>query len=165
MDTREWLKSHSGEVEAIILHKFRFTDRDKYRDVAQYVFYRMCRCDSLASFDVSKGSFRTYLYTCVLRFAMSYLKPRKTEPMPQACELGDDMASVSWESDSDASMDFQSLMEWLTQHVTPLQAGVVDLWVKGYDISEISRMLGVSRQNVDLMKQRAIRRVKAHYAV
>jgi len=146
--TADWLQEHSGEVEAIVRSKLK--GWDVWPDASQHVCLRLLMNDALSKWDESKGTFRTYLYTAVVRNMLSYFKSAKDiKWRTNACFLNEEVMydESNWMQESDARLDVEAFTYWIEHRLRPSWARVMRLWLTGLGPTDISAKIGLSKQH------------------
>ena len=135
-------------------------DRQKSEDLTQNLFYRIIRYRE--SFDLRKGSFKSWMYQMARNIHLDYCKQEKriADVVKDSVHLPDD---VELKHDGFAETDYQRLQFALTK-LGPVDRELIVLSrFEGLKYHEISKMKNMSVGSIKVQIHRAIRELKQIY--
>lgn len=129
------------------LHKNHLDINEWYGDAA------IGCCMGVATFNEGKGSLSTYLFKCMSNQIIN--KKRRSKSINTFLSLDEDLRigvslnetlsnNEDWESDVDELVDFNKMLNELSEN----KKKILLLKLQGYNQTEISKMLKISRQRV-----------------
>jgi len=161
MAPAEWLGENRGQIESIIrvvCRGYRWPDYEILNDLVSRVITSLLRRRVLERYDKSKGSWRTYLWTCIIRELERYKRHENTKGRQHVSISYDDSwrtPAADWTEESDAAIDIR---RWHAAWAATASANarrILALLMEGYNMSEAARKLGMSRERVRQIQDKA----------
>jgi len=158
----KWLGEHRDEIEAIIRCHTRgywWKDIEVLNDLVSSITSAFVRRRTAERWDPKRGSWRTYLYTAVVR-QLDACTRDTYKKRAQHCELdeGYHYPIEAWDEESDVKMDMEKWLRAYEKHLAlrgvkdpTRHSGVICMMSIGMTPSEIARKLGVSKQRISLI--------------
>lgn len=159
-----WIGEHRDEIEAIIRCHTRgywWKDLEVLKDLVSQITTAFVRRRVAERWDPSRGTWRTYLYTAVVRQLEAYTRDTYAKrARSQQCALDEAYhhPTEAWDEESDVRIDTE---KWLAAYERHLAArgvrdparhsGVMCMMSIGMTPSDIARKLGVSKQRISLI--------------
>jgi RNA polymerase sigma-70 factor, ECF subfamily len=147
-------------VEAVYAFCLRRLDaREAAEDATSQVFTNVLA--ALPRYREREGAFRAWLFTVAYRVVADRFRDqqrRPTAPLDHAAELADPAPSPE---ESALAADASDTLARLLGRLTADQRRIVELRLAGLNGDEIARLLGKSRNAVDVAQHRALVRLRA----
>lgn len=140
------LNTHSGLIYKVC-HLYCYSQEDK-KDLFQEIVLQLWK--SFSSFKEDKGRFTTWMYRVALNTAFTYYRKEKRKPPSVHLE------KLSIPEPADVGFDNENirLLYKAIEQLSPLEKGIMLLFLDGKSYDEIADITGMSKTNTGVKLSR-----------
>lgn len=130
--------------------KNRVADACAAEDIVSEVFLKVYQ--RLESYDGSRASLSTWIYTITRNTVIDYYKKRKTQPLPF-----DEIAAVEDHAEISAGEELLESLATALEKLNELERDLIILYYyQGYTLKRIAEMMGMSYINAKVIHAKAL---------